>query len=127
MIQLRNILIIDDDQTNNFVTEMILNPMGLFGKIECVLNGNEAIDYFKKNSTLPDLVLLDINMPVMNGFEFLDWYESNGYSGSTKFSLMSATVEAINIEKASKYKDVLGYIEKPIQKRSILDILKKII
>jgi len=64
-----NILLVDDNDIANFLSEMVLTKMG-FNNIKIVTDGKQALDSLKTENC-PDLVFLDINMPVMDGFSFL--------------------------------------------------------
>ncbi|WP_165824120.1 response regulator [Pseudochryseolinea flava] len=71
----KNILLVDDEVITNVVHKSVLNRSGSFGYIESVLNGRQALEFLERaiteNKPLPDYIFLDINMPVMNGFDFL--------------------------------------------------------
>ena len=126
MKKLDCILIADDDPTSNFITQVILKPLGVCENIETVLNGKQAADFFNKaQGKLPELVLLDINMPIMNGLEFLEWCRTNGFSGKTQFAMFSTSVRKEDMEQAQKYPDVIGYIEKPISKEKLYSVMTK--
>ena len=77
-------------------------------------NGKEAIDFFATTVDPPELVLLDINMPLINGFEFLDYYNTKGWNGRTKFAVYSTSSRDEDKEKSMKYNHVIDYIEKPL-------------
>ena len=77
MQKLTSTLLVDDDETTNFVNEMLLKDMGVTEQILTAHNGQEALELILErceNNECPSLILLDINMPVMNGFEFLERY-----------------------------------------------------
>ncbi len=115
MDKIRNILLVDDDDTGNFVTKMFFSSNKLGVQLSVVENGREAVDYFNsQKANYPDLVLLDINMPLMDGFEFLQWYEKNGYIGKTKIAMFSSSIREDDKQRALPFKDVVDYIEKPL-------------
>lgn len=118
------ILIVDDDDVACFITMRTLELLAIASKIETLNNGREAADFFtQKHEKYPDLVLLDINMPLMNGFEFLDWYEKNGHTGTTKFAMYTSSERPEERKKAEGYEDVIGYISKPINKEKIEEVM----
>ena len=119
---LSHLLIIDDDDVSNYLTSLWLEPRNLSSKISFACNGKEAANLFQNftdSGEFPELTLLDINMPLMNGFDFLDWYEKNGLVGSTKFSMYTTSIRLQDRKKAKSYEDVIEFIEKPISDKSL--------
>lgn len=92
-------------------------------------NGQEAINYISKSltekETLPDVIFLDINMPVMNGWEFLEAYEKLGskIKKKSKLYVVSSSIDSNDKAKAKKYKTVTDYIIKPVS----IDQLKQLL
>ena len=76
---LKLILLVDDDEATNFLHKIMINDAGCAQGIHVAKNGKEAIEYLTNaiegKYPQPDLIFLDINMPVMNGWEFLDEFE----------------------------------------------------
>jgi CheY-like chemotaxis protein len=77
---LSSVLLVDDDDTTNFVNEQLLKQLGVVDRVLVARNGEEALAVLAEacgptGKTCPALVLLDINMPVMNGIEFLEAYQ----------------------------------------------------
>src|SRR5687768_12322476 len=77
MEKIKYTLLIDDDQTTNFVNQLLLEDLQVSQQVHVALNGKEALALINRQceqGNCPELILLDINMPVMNGFEFLEAY-----------------------------------------------------
>ena len=122
---LKKIFLIDDDDTSNFVSEIIINSVIEGIVVEVLTNGQEAIDHFHNTSEPPDLVLLDINMPFINGFEFLDYYAEQNWNGRTKFAIYSTSSRESDKIKSMAYKQVIDYIEKPLNEKKFSELLQK--
>lgn len=127
------ILIVDDDYASNYLTEIILEDMQLTEQIYIARNGKEAlgliIQYCKEgdpqvSSLCPQLIFLDINMPVMDGFEFLEEFESLEFIKNNPIPvfLLTTSTNSRDIEKARRYR-VSAYIEKPLTEDKIKKVL----
>jgi len=122
MKKLSSILLIDDDETSNFITERQLRRHEVCENISIVLNGLEAKKYILNSLELPQVVFVDINMPLMNGFEFLEWFEHSEFKGQCKFFFYSTSIRTVDKEQACQYTDVIDYIEKPLTDEKILQM-----
>ncbi|TAH10177.1 MAG: response regulator, partial [Sphingobacteriia bacterium] len=96
---------------------------GLAKNILSFYNGKEAIGFFqdKQNNSqeeLPDVIFLDINMPVMNGWQFLDEYQklNNSLKSAITIYMVSSSVDDCDIQKSKEYSSVAEYIVKPINR-----------
>jgi CheY-like chemotaxis protein len=122
-----SVLIIEDDSISAFITERALKKAGIV-TIYKVGNGAEGIDFLnmlnRQNQPLPDLILLDINMPVMNGFEFLEAIKTLSCfnNDQTLISTLSTSQDQRDIEKIKKY-GVL-HLTKPIAESKINTLLR---
>ncbi|UOQ76985.1 response regulator [Hymenobacter sp. 5516J-16] len=77
------ILLVDDDKTTNFLNRLLLENLGVTDQVLVAENGREALRLIEQNGpndTCPALILLDINMPVMNGFDFLEAYQNLSFA-----------------------------------------------
>lgn len=123
--KLKNILIVDDDDEYNFITEDIFQDTDLNCHLIFKLWAKDALDYLEENKgNFPDLILLDINMPIMNGWEFLEAYESRNYhiTEPTIIIMNSSSVYQEDKEKAKTYAKVVDYIDKPFTVKKIYRI-----
>ena len=124
MVKLKSVLIIDNDETSNFIMQFVLRATGGFDVLETVKDGKEACDYFLKNrDQLPELVFLDLYMPGLDGQGFLQWYEDNGFKGSSKIVVISSSIMVEDKEKVMGYVDVIDFVDKPLTKETVNKIL----
>lgn len=120
------ILLVDDDPDDNEYHEIILNKLQISEKIDIAVNGVEAIRYLKSEGrTPPELIFLDINMPKMNGWEFLTEYKDLDIKQKAKVVIMilSTSTNPEYIRKANEIKEVTGYESKPLDKEMIEKIM----
>ncbi len=131
------ILCVDDDPITLMLCKMVITKSSFANEIITAQNGEDAINYFdelKLNNlgseikSYPQLVFLDLNMPVMGGWEFLDHFSSDDYIPffkKTKVIVLSSTIDPQDIKKAKTYPMVLDFISKPITKEMLYDLTNK--
>src|ERR1700760_145982 len=126
-----SILLVDDDEINNFISIKLIKKALLNTEIMACLNGRFAIDQLmniqkKDPSKLPDYILLDINMPIMNGWEFLDEYKRLNVDplGKSKIFIISSSVFSNDINKARSYPIVQNFVSKPLNVEKIKELFE---
>lgn len=124
-----SVLLVDDDEINNFISIKLIKKALTNTDIMACLNGRYAIDQLveiqrKDPSQLPDYILLDINMPIMNGWEFLDEYKRINLDplGKSKIFIISSSVFSNDINKARSYPLVKDFISKPLNVDKIKEL-----
>ena len=128
MRKLNSILLVDDDPTSCFLTQYIIEEMKLTDQVYTVPGGREALDFIRSRQAMPDfcldLILLDINMPDMDGFEFLEAFEV--LPGDCKSSVVMLTTSSNlrDLDKAKIYQ-VIDYLNKPITEEKLIEIMNK--
>ena len=134
--KLNCVLLIDDDLGTNFINQMLIKKAGITDNIQTVLNGKEAIDfitnqgkYEKAGNVFPQpmLTLLDINMPVMDGWEFLEVYQNLEVHQKGKIVIVMLTT-SLNPDdriRAENISDVSGFKNKPLTLQILEDIMQK--
>lgn len=122
---MKRIVLIDDDSTTNYLNKLIIERAALVDEVLTFESGKEALDYFRKNQSNEDisLVLLDINMPVMNGWQFLDQYQASNGSESNKIVLLSSSINPADKQMAEKKKSVLDFKSKPLSVEMLNDLV----
>jgi len=124
------IYIIDDDKLTVKLMNILISKNGFCEKIESFYDAQDAINKLKQNAgdngNLPDAILLDLNMPVMDGWQFLDEFISLPLTKEINVFIMTSSIDPADIEMASEYKVVKEYIMKPITTQK-LDVLCKLI
>lgn len=129
-----NICIIDDDDIYQFTVIKTLESLKLANKIIAFSDGEEALNFFienlNKSAELPDVVLLDINMPIMDGFQFMEEYVKIKPKVGKKITIymVSSSVDPVDIERAKSISEISDYIIKPIKSgelKSIMESLEK--
>jgi CheY-like chemotaxis protein len=121
-------MVVDDDDDYNFITEEIFQDTDLKTQLTFKIWARDALDYLKENEDrFPDLILLDINMPIMNGWEFLEEYENRNYhiNYPTVIVMISTSVFREDKVKANSFTRVVEFVEKPISGENILRIRDK--
>jgi CheY-like chemotaxis protein len=125
--KLNCILFIDDDEPTNFLNKMVVDQYDCVREVRVLQSGQEALDYLSGNSPRPDLIFLDINMPAMDGWEFLEKYRHLPAERKADIILIMLTTSLNPDDKArtSDIPDVAGFENKPLVHSGLDDLLKR--
>ncbi len=129
MGKLENICIIDDDPIFIYGTKRLIKETSYQGDIEVYLNGEDAFlkfkDQLKEGKILPPIIFLDLNMPIMTGWEFLDAIHKIPEITSMDLAVyvLSSSIDPRDTQKARDYELVKDFISKPIA----MDVLERIL
>lgn len=125
-----NLLVIDDDDINIFIIKKIVEKADLNINMVSKGNGQQAIDYIKDSianpEQFPNLMLIDINMPIMNGWEFIEAYQMLNIQQSVDMYILSSSVYENDIEKTKSYTSVKGFISKPLSIERLKELVNGI-
>ena len=129
---IKKILCVDDDPITLMLYKMVIAKASLSETVIAAKNGQEALEYYdnlksESDANFPELVFLDLNMPVMGGWEFLDNFietRYNMFNTKTKIIVLSSTIDPQDIEKVKNYPIIIDFISKPVTKE-MLEKLKE--
>ena len=109
-----NVLVVDDDEIVLFLHDLMVRESGLSTSPQLFSTGNSALDFLKENyrPAYNSLIFLDINMPAMNGWQFLELIEELGYK--IPVVIVSSSIDPADLEKAKSYAVVKEYVIKPL-------------
>lgn len=130
MSVLRKVLLIDDDEVNNFVCESIIRNHKFAEEVLSFERAEDAIDFLKHavgyKKDFPDLIFLDINMPGMDGWSFLEEYRRlpEQFTKSCCLFMLSSAVDRKDIMSAKSNEEVKEFFSKPLSPE-ILDIIRE--
>jgi len=126
--KLNCILLIDDDSEDNYFHKIVINEMNITERIEVALDGVAALNFLKKeNQTSPDIIFLDINMPKMNGWEFMAAYKELRADQKAKVVVVMLTTSENPEDKkrAGQFPDIIGFNSKPLTAEMVNGILER--
>jgi CheY-like chemotaxis protein len=130
------VLLIDDDEPTNFLSQMVIEKANCAAEVKVANSGEHAIDYLTNQGTFangsnnypqPDLIFLDINMPAMNGWEFLQKYNEleKEHKGNIVIIMLTTSLNPDDRLKSEGFPHVSGFENKPLTSAKLDAILKK--
>ena len=132
MVDVNSIMLVDDDDISNFVTMDVIKESELVKDVFVAMNGKDALELvqekcIKNSATKPVLVFLDINMPVMDGFEFLEEFEKfDEEEKEDIYIVMLTSSEDDDDVQRAKLHTISGYIPKPLTKEKLQEVMSKL-
>jgi len=123
------ILLVDDDEINNFLSNELITLYQPDVEIESVLYVDEALKHLaekiNRKQALPDVILVDINMPDLNGWDFMDAFENMDAAAikNVRVYVYTSSIYYKDLEKVKDYKSVIKLISKPFTDDMIGEIL----
>lgn len=130
------VMLVDDNEIDNFINQKMIEATDFSEKIFTYTSGKSALEFLKnleKNKELidilvPDYIFLDINMPVMDGFEFLEAYEQLPVElqASIIVVMLTSSLHKKDMKRAQANKSLKGFIHKPLSKEEMKKIISQI-
>ena len=126
-LPLNSILLIDDDKINNYLNSRLIKKSNICVNLEIAQNGSEGLTLIQQKITtkaqLPNLILLDINMPIMDGFEFMNSFKELNCD-DVKIVLLTTSSNPDDIRKFNQSL-ACGYINKPLTEDKLKNIIQE--
>jgi CheY-like chemotaxis protein len=130
MRKIKTVLLIDDDSINNFINARLIKKCKISDDVNVMSNGKEAILYLNecliKKLPCPELILLDINMPVMDGFEFLNAFNDLDFFNKAEVVIIMLTTSSNpkDLERLSEA-NISGFLNKPLTESMVNGLMEK--
>jgi len=114
--RIRHIIVVDDEDDCHFVTKLVLRKAGYTGQLTLFTEAATALDHLRQGGDPPDLLFVDINMPVMNGFDLIAACEQEGLlpNGTSTVVMLSSSNRPMDMQTARNFRSVNGYVEKSL-------------
>lgn len=126
----KRLLLVDDDHIQHKITELIIKRLNLDVTYESYIHAQEVLSFLIKHhknySVLPDLIILDLDMPEISGWDFLDIFEifKQYFAKKIAIVILTSSVDIKDRERIIKYESVKGFYTKPFTQEAMEDILE---
>jgi len=130
-MKLRSILLIDDNEADNFLHKLVIRDADCTEQVVAVNGGQEALDYLRQAEEglhlPPDLIFLDINMPGMDGWEFLEEYKKMQVARENQIVavMLTTSPNPDDQEKAKQIPEISRYVNKPLSQLILEEIIRE--
>ncbi len=124
---IRHIIVVDDEDDCHFVTKLVLRKAGYAGTLTTFTGAEQALGYLRAGGDAPDLLLIDINMPGMSGFDLVEQCEREGLlpNGTSSVFMFSSSNRPLDLETARGFRSVNGYVEKALTVESFDRVVRE--
>ncbi len=121
-MKINKIVLLDDDPIVNVINEQLLRKYSASKQYIVCRTSKEAIDYINSADPVPEIVIIDLNIPLVNGFEFLDLFYSKFFNNVSVY-ILTSSINPIDLNKSRQYPFVKGYLKKPLTREIVQEII----
>ena len=130
-LKYKTVMLIDDNEIDNLINQKMIEAANITENIYTHTGAKSAIEFLKNmektevaEKVLPDVIFLDIDMPLMDGFQFLDEFEklSESSKKKCKIVMLTSSINPQDFSRSKKYPNVKLYINKPLSHDSIIKL-----
>jgi CheY-like chemotaxis protein len=124
-----NVVVVDDDELVLFLHSNIIQAVGLDKSPKTFSSALKALDFFETlaENTTPILLFLDINMPVMDGWDLLDIIHKEGFDKKIEVVMVSSSVDQRDKDKAASYSKIIEFVEKPFRRANLEELIQRLL
>lgn len=118
------VMLIDDSEIDNFINHKMIEGCNFAEKVYIHTSSKSALEFLKNieriesahSEMIPEVIFLDINMPIMDGFQFVEEFDklSSKFTSVTKIVILTTSINPSDFEISKKYKNVIKFINKPL-------------
>jgi CheY-like chemotaxis protein len=118
------VVLIDDSDIDLFVQRRFIELSGFAHNVMTFRSSREALNYLSDSNLkeFPDLIFLDLNMPEIDGFSFLEQYNDKVKNSPTRIIILTSSSSALDRDRAATYGNVIGFLSKPLTESNLAEI-----
>ncbi len=128
----QTVMLIDDNEIDNFINQKMIEGFAFADKVLVHTGSNSALEFFRSidqfgklsDEFIPQIIFLDLNMPIMDGFQFIDDFMrmTNRFKVNTRIIMLSSSINPTDLEKAKKNKFITRYVNKPLTEKILAEL-----
>jgi CheY-like chemotaxis protein len=123
-MSLSRVLIVDDSEADQFLCQYVIESLNPSVNVIKAFDGEEALSFIEKSNDNIDLIFLDINMPGMDGFSFLEAYQKIDGSNCAEIIMLTSSTQKEDYEQCMQYKQVKNFFTKPLSSEQLKEHFK---